>query len=240
MSLDSVTNALAMATEISREPRPNRPLIRRVQDDRLSIALSDRISLSLVLGGISGFLLGSMKGSQDAGFCFRAENAHRLPTSQKGWYFYHKSKNYNMALGGVKEGGKQAIKFSFWAGLYFVLEEAFDRGRAYVAREIVEYRDRRIVSTREEIGLLAGQRDAISSTFAGMGTAGGFSAWTRMPLHTAARNVKMGAAVGLTFGLVQDGLSLLTGRRVGYVDFMKRLWHPSANTELPSSKHASV
>ncbi|KAA8574705.1 hypothetical protein EYC84_003955 [Monilinia fructicola] len=35
--------------------------------------------------------LGISHGSQTAGLRFRAENAHRLPTSPTGWYLYHKT-----------------------------------------------------------------------------------------------------------------------------------------------------
>ena len=42
----------------------------------------------------------------------------------------------------------------------------------------------------------------------------------RFPLATAGRTAKMGLLTGLTFGLLQDGLSLLNGRRLDYVDWL--------------------
>jgi len=45
--------------------------------------------------------------------------------------------------------------------------------------------------------------------------------------------VKYGIGVGLTFGLVQDAVSLLSGKHLSYVDSIKRAFG-SANTESPS------
>ncbi|KAF1818509.1 uncharacterized protein K489DRAFT_327322 [Dissoconium aciculare CBS 342.82] len=185
--------------EITDTPAPSspakQPLIRRELHERLSINLFDRVELSVITGAISGFLIGTIKGSQDAGFRFRAENAHRLPTSQRGWFLYHKSKNYNMMLGGVVEGFKQARKYALWTTLFFVLEEGIDRGQS--------------------------QRDALSSAFAGLGSAGIFSVYNRFPLPTMSRTMKMGAKAGFAFGLFQDGLSLLKGRRIGYIEAIR-------------------
>lgn len=46
----------------------------------------------------------------------------------------------------------------------------------------------------------------------------------RFPVPTAARVAKLGLKYGLAFGLVQDAVSLLRGRRLGYVEFVKRLF----------------
>ncbi|KAF2168570.1 hypothetical protein M409DRAFT_36327 [Zasmidium cellare ATCC 36951] len=153
-------------------------------------------------------MLGLAKGSQDSGLRFQAENAHRLPTTQTGWFLYHKSKNYNMMLGGIVEGMKQAGKFGLWAGCFFVLEEGIDRGRA------------------------AGVRIML----AGLGSAGIFSAWNRLPLPTVARTAKMGAKVGLAFGLLQDALNVVKGKRVGYVEFVKRHTVGEGDTEAQAEK----
>ena len=97
--------------------------------------------------------LGLSHGSKLAGMRFRAENAHRFPTTQKGWYLYHKSKNYHAMLGGLKDGGKMAVKLSFWAGSFFCAEIAVDNARG-------------------------GVKDFASTTIAGLGIAGLFSAWS--------------------------------------------------------------
>jgi hypothetical protein len=207
----------------------------RYFDERLSLPLQLRLPLSMLTGSVSGLVLGLAKGAQDAGFRFRAENAHRLPRTQTGWFLYHKSKNYNMMLGGVVEGVKQSLKFGLWTGLYFVLEEGVDRGRAASVRVWGRFRggewarggkEMRTLEWEEEeeedrVEVL-GNRDCASSMLAGLGTAGLFSAWNRFPLPTAARTAKMGAKAGFAFGILQDCLSLVKGRKVSYVEFVKR------------------
>jgi hypothetical protein len=169
-------------------------------------------------------MLGTAKGCQDAGLRFAAENAHRQPTTQTGWYLYHKSKNYNVIFGGLVEGWKQALRYSIWVGMYFAMEEGVDRGRAAGVRTWRGIRRKRGESGADaEERQIAGNRDCLSSMFAGLGTAGIFSAWNRFPLPTAARTAKLGAKAGLAFGVLQDGVSLLRGRRVGYIEFLRRI-----------------
>jgi hypothetical protein len=145
-----------------------------------------------------------------------------------------------MMLGGIKEGTRQSFKFAAWTGLFFLLEEGVDRGRAAGRRVWGRFwggewksgaREMRLAALadmmdeeeREEEQIILDSRDCASSMLAGLGTAGLFSAWNRFPLPTAARTAKMGAKAGLAFGALQDGVSLLKGRRVGYVEFIKRV-----------------
>lgn len=105
-------------------------------------------------------------------------------------------------------------KIAFWAGGFFLVEEAVDR--------------------------LRGTKDFISTVVAGLSISGGFSAWStiftgsflqfsdtqadvdvdKFPLSTAGRTIKVGLYSGLAFGLVQDALGLARGRRLGYIEFM--------------------
>ena len=87
-----------------------------------------------------------------AGMRFRAEHCHNFPTTPAGWYLYHKSKNYHVMLGGIREGVKMGAKIGFWAGAFFVVEEAVDRRRR--------------------------TKDFLSTVVAGLAIAGGFSAWS--------------------------------------------------------------
>ena len=194
-------------------------LLPPLEYSRLSIPFIYRLPATTISAGLVGSLLGITHGGQTAGLRFRAENAHRLPSSSTGWYLYHKSKNYNMALGGVKEGFKMGAKLSFWVGAFFTMEEVIDR--------------------------TWGKQDFRSTTAAGWIFAGGFSAWCKFvadrekkdhaenvlldkfPLHTAARTTKLGLLSGLGFGLVQDALSLAKGNRLDYVDFILRKYRRS-------------
>jgi hypothetical protein len=189
-------------------------------DERLSMPAYARIPVVTTFGALSGFFLGVAHGGQMAGLRFRAEHAHKLPTTPVGWYLYHKSKNYNVALGGVKEGLRMAGKVGFWCGAFFCVEEVIDRARD-------------------------GRKDLFSTVVAGLTAAGGFSAWSwysldfaaggpsglttvsdRFPPLTAARTAKIGLVVGIAFGLMQDALSLVKGQRLGYVDFLLRKTRP--------------
>jgi hypothetical protein len=122
------------------------------ENSRFSLPWGQRLPIAASLSFVAGMALGLSHGSQTTGLRFRAENAHRLPTTPTGWYLYHKSKNYNMALGGVKEGFKMGGKVSFWTAAFFSVEEIFDRYR--------------------------GTKDFINTVIASLSVAGGFSLWS--------------------------------------------------------------
>ncbi|GAB7363250.1 hypothetical protein MBLNU230_g3532t1 [Neophaeotheca triangularis] len=207
------------------------------QNARLSLPLPMRLPVTTLLASVSGFSLGALHGGTTTSLRFRAENAHRLPDTQTGWYLYHKSKNYHVALGSLYEGCKMGFRLAAIAGLYVGMEEGVDRARAAAAR--VWRKDVKGLREGEEIDELGnmvlrpvalgageremdGNRDFVSSVFAGLGTAGVFSAWNRFPVPTAARLARMGAKVGLGFGLLQDALGYARGRKLGYVESVKR------------------
>jgi hypothetical protein len=121
-------------------------------DCRFSLPFGMRLPLATSMSFVAGMALGLSHGSQTAGLRFRAENAHRLPSTPTGWYLYHKSKNYHMALGGVKEGLKMGAKVSFWTAGFFSIEEMFDRYR--------------------------GTKDFLNTVIASLSVAGGFSLWS--------------------------------------------------------------
>jgi hypothetical protein len=182
------------------------------ENSRFSLPWGQRLPIAASLSFVAGMALGLSHGSQTTGLRFRAENAHRLPTTPTGWYLYHKTKNYNMALGGVKEGFKMGGKVSFWTAAFFSVEEIFDRYR--------------------------GTKDFINTVIASLSVAGGFSLWSRssplphtshrlihidrFPITTAARTAKSGLAIGFVYGLAQDAIGAAKGRRPGYVDFILR------------------
>ena len=125
-----------------------------INDNRLSLPFKIRLSTATAGAFFTGMFLGLSHGSRTASLRFRAENSHRFPYSSTGWYLYHKSKNYHAMFGGVKEGLKLGSKVGFWAGGFFIVEEAVDRARG-------------------------GKRDFVSTVVAGLGIAGGFSAWSK-------------------------------------------------------------
>jgi hypothetical protein len=120
--------------------------------DRFSLPFYIRIPFATSLSFLIGLSLGISHGSAVSGLRFRAENAHRLPTTPTGWYLYHKSKNYHRAFGGVKEGFKMGGKVAFWTAGFFAVEEMMDQYR--------------------------GRKDFFNTVVASCTVAGGFSAWS--------------------------------------------------------------
>lgn len=97
--------------------------------------------------------LGIAQGSKMAGLRFRAEHAHKLPTTTPGWFLYHKSKNYHVAFSSIKEGLKMGGRVSIWTTAMFAIENMFDVWRGYP--------------------------DAINTVLASVTVAGGFSLWRK-------------------------------------------------------------
>ncbi|KAJ6516128.1 hypothetical protein C8R45DRAFT_959036 [Mycena sanguinolenta] len=68
-----------------------------------------------------GTVIGVNRGGRLASLRFLAENAHRTPKTQKGWYLYHKTKNYRVVLGALRgaarDGGYLGAATLGWVGL---------------------------------------------------------------------------------------------------------------------------
>lgn len=138
------------------ESRARKERIRQQNiDSRFSLPYYVRLPFTTSLAFLIGMGLGVTHGSQTAGLRFRAENAHRLPTTATGWYFYHKSKNYQRAYGGVIEGLKMGGKVSIWTTGFFGVEAMLDRYR--------------------------GSKDFLNTVLASLSVAGTFGAWRESP-----------------------------------------------------------
>jgi len=122
---------------------------------RLSLPFPIRLPVATAAAFIGGMSLGTTYGAKKASLLYRAENAHRLPRSQRDWYFYHKTKNYKVAWAGLKEGAKLGSKLSFWVASYFCCEHVLD-----------EFWDR---------------NDFSNSVVASLVVSGGFSLWSEFP-----------------------------------------------------------
>lgn len=105
---------------------------------RAGLATQPRLMLMTTIGSFWGFSIGAFLGGQQSGLQYLAENAHKLPTTVQGWYFYHKTKNYRMMLGGVKRGLRFAGKTGGLCLLYGSVEAAIDdvRGEADVLNSV--------------------------------------------------------------------------------------------------------
>jgi len=77
---------------------------------------------------IVGTVIGLARGSRRASLRFLAENVHRPPKTVQGWYFYNKTKNYRVMLGGFKgaawDAGRLGTAALGWVGIEEGLEKA--------------------------------------------------------------------------------------------------------------------
>ncbi|KNE71657.1 hypothetical protein AMAG_16213 [Allomyces macrogynus ATCC 38327] len=149
-----------------------------------------RFSTFTGLGMFWGFLLGGALGAQHAGLQFLAENAHKLPVTVQGWYFYHKAKNYRSMWGAVKRGTVYAGRLGVVVGLFAAVETGLDLAR--------------------------GKDDLWSATAAGVVTATTFAAAYRLPRASVQRTLLYGTVTGLLVGGIQDLLSVQLGYPAKY------------------------
>ncbi|KAL7620809.1 hypothetical protein AAE478_009807 [Parahypoxylon ruwenzoriense] len=173
-------------------------------ESRLSLPPVVRIPAAALTAFGIGMTLGLAHGSKMAGLRFRAEHAHKLPTTTTGWYLYHRSKNYHMTLGGLKEGLKVGARLSVLSTAMFCAENLFDVYR--------------------------GTKDFFSTIMASLAVAGGFSFWNRFSAAETARTARKGLIFGVMYGAAQDAVSLAKGRPVGYIEFLRR--HIGKTTQL--------
>jgi hypothetical protein len=111
--------------------------LRRDTNERLSMRPADRISLGIVSGLLAGMCVGFMRGYQMADLRFRAENAHRMPKSEKGWFFYHRSKTHYSVLAGMKLSAKTGSVFALMSGMFLILEDQLDNIRGGQSKDCI-------------------------------------------------------------------------------------------------------
>ncbi|KZT62950.1 hypothetical protein CALCODRAFT_489493 [Calocera cornea HHB12733] len=122
-----------------------------------------------------GVMLGLLRGSRMAGLQFAAENAHRAPKTMDGWYFYQKTKNYRVILGGLKAGALRGLQLGGVGTTYVGLREA---------------------------GRYVGMQEW-SECLAGLGTGGVIGAVYRPPRRQFIQLLALGAGFGLTTALLR-------------------------------------
>lgn len=177
--------------------------------DRLSTPPVARLFLYTLSSSLLTFFLGAISGGKKTSYQFLAENAHRLPTTHQGWYFYHKTKNYRVMFGGIKSGFRYASRTMIWTLLYTGTETVLDRARGTI--------------------------DCLNSTTAALSTAAIFSWKNGFSRQLTARTIKMSALVGLSLGIMQDGLIWARGGRVWYLEKILNQRPTSVNEEMTSA-----
>jgi hypothetical protein len=96
---------------------------------RLGMDIEKRLPLTALAAFSTGMIIGSSHGSRKASYQFRAENAHRFPTTSTGWFQYHKTKNYKAIVGGVFDGMRLGTKLGLGATAFCLFEETVDYAR---------------------------------------------------------------------------------------------------------------
>ncbi|KAI6105522.1 hypothetical protein F5141DRAFT_1124195 [Pisolithus sp. B1] len=132
-----------------------------------------------------GTVVGAVRGSRMAALRFLAENAHRPPTTIRGWYLYNKTKNYRRMAAGLKHGGADALRLGVTTLVWVGIEDGLERC-GYPWTEAKEFG-------------------------AGVGTALVFSSVYRLPWRTASRTVMLGTLVGGCMGLLRWTRGYLRG-----------------------------
>ena len=178
-------------------------------NERLSMPPSIRGPVMAATTFTYGFSMGVTIGGRKAADRYRAMNAHRLPSTQAGWYLYHRSKSYHTTLGGVKEGARFGSILSVWALMFMMAEEGLDQARG------------RLFARGDEDFAL-GQRDAISTVVAALTTTGLYSRWQQMDVFATTKMARMGFKYGLLYGLVQDAVSTARGEPPAYLNWALR------------------
>lgn len=135
------------------------PKLDRSNPDQIVIGVRQDLILIPLSSFIIGFVSGLLTQSRLAGRQFLAENAHRLPTTVQGWYFYTKTKNYRVMYGGITGGLKTGARLGAWTVVFVGLQEGIEYSIKRVAPSALEN-----VSTRWAAGGIAGVSLAAASS----------------------------------------------------------------------------
>lgn len=93
---------------------------------RLSMSGVERVVLGTVASSTICFTAGMFQEWPIAATRFRAENAHRMPRSEKGWYFYHRHKTNYAAFYAMKTGFRSAATYGPATGIVLYTEHIVD------------------------------------------------------------------------------------------------------------------
>ncbi|KAJ1678985.1 hypothetical protein EV182_002962 [Spiromyces aspiralis] len=189
--LRSNYGAMHAEPEVQSPPEPHLDDTQDKTYCRIHLRPADRLVVVTANAAFWGFLVGAYLGGRQSAFQYLAERAHRLPTTVQGWYYYHKWKNYRVAIGAFKRGSYYAARISSVCIAYEGLEMIADYSQSEV--------------------------NALSSFIAGTGTGVLASLWARLPRSSAKRAITSGALVGCAIGLTQDLAHWQQGRPPRYL-----------------------
>ncbi|TPX72102.1 hypothetical protein SpCBS45565_g00482 [Spizellomyces sp. 'palustris'] len=134
-------------------------------------------------GALGGFMTGFYLGGRHRSYQFLAENAHRMPKTVAGWYYYHKYKNYEIAHFGFKSGFK-------YAGRFGAISAGFGASEALLEA-------------------LTGRESWVNTVGAGLAASLTFSAASRLTYQYAKYAVLFGLCSSFAVGMLEDTYAYL-------------------------------
>lgn len=161
-------------------------------EDRFGLPVAARLSLFGLGAGIIGGVGGMVHGWSQASLRYLAANAHRLPKSYNGWFFYHKRKSYYCAKSAMALAFTTGMRLASFVVGIFALEAGLDWARD-------------------------GQRDWANTAMA-VSLPGFGYAWIKGMNRVQARElIHKGGRIGIGLGLAQDLLQFVRGADVWYL-----------------------
>ncbi|GAC76639.1 hypothetical protein PANT_22c00131 [Moesziomyces antarcticus T-34] len=164
-------------------------------------------STAFGLGLVSGVLTAGKR----AGLVFMAENAHRLPDTVQGWYFYSKTKNYKVMLGAAKGGLKQGVRLGIWTTGFCLAERVAELTRGAVQSH---FRSTPAMDVQRKFKILGHWTDG---ALAGVVTAAAATTLYRLPRPAAVRVFQLGLLAGAGTGALRDVQERLVHKEIGGV-----------------------
>ena len=196
----------------------DRPLQRRFPpsevdySNRLSRTSGERLVFYFTTAFAAFGVVGFLRARRLAAHQFLAENSHRLPTSDAGWYLYHRAKNYQTAWKGIKGGARYGFLGGATAYFYGFIEDFWDQD------------------------VRGGRVDAMGSFVAGTVTAAFFAMWKGLGPRTSWRYLRVGMGLGLVSGVLQDSVRWARGATPWYIEELKERQWGWARRQLETRK----
>lgn len=168
-----------------------------LRNERFHLKPYDRITAVATASGLIGMGLGFYEGIKLSSLRYLTENAHRLPKTVGGWYFYHKKKNYVMVIAGCQNAVRHGLRYSLGVSSFFLLEAGLD----YVRHAT----------------------DFMNTTIAGSMVAFAYGTSKHMSRVQRLNYVKKGGFLALVLGIGQDFMISARGGDVWYAKRLKAL-----------------
>lgn len=108
---------------IRKDDIPMQPIVRRDENGKIHLSIPGRVLAIPGLAFVVGATIGIVRGGRTTALRFLAENAHRPPRTVRGWYFYNKTKNYRVLLGGMKGAARESGKLVAISTGWVAIEE---------------------------------------------------------------------------------------------------------------------